>query len=65
MKELEIRYLDLPELMEFMKDKVNKDKKEQEALQELKDNGFTIVKDYSSKWGGECSLKKIHIKKYS
>lgn len=23
--------------------------KEQEALQELKDNGFTIVKDYSSK----------------
>jgi hypothetical protein len=23
--------------------------KEQEALQELKDNGFTIVKDYSSR----------------
>ena len=23
--------------------------KEQEALQELKDNGFTVVKDYSSK----------------
>ena len=65
MKELEIRYLDLPELMEFMKDKVNKDEKEQEALQELKDNGFTIVKDYSLKWGSECSLKKIHIKKYS
>lgn len=41
MKELEIRYLDLPELMEFMKDK---DKKEQEAIQELKDNGFTVIK---------------------
>ena len=25
--------------------------KEQEALQELKDNGFTVVKDYSSRWG--------------
>lgn len=24
-------------------------KKEQEARQELKDNGFTVVKDYSSK----------------
>lgn len=24
-------------------------KKEQEALKELKDNGFTVVKDYSSK----------------
>lgn len=23
--------------------------KEQEALQELKDNGFTVIKDYSSK----------------
>ncbi len=30
-------------------ERVNKDKKEQEALNELKDNGFTIVKDYSSK----------------
>jgi hypothetical protein len=30
-------------------ERVNKDKKEQEALQELKDNGFTIVKDYSLK----------------
>jgi hypothetical protein len=49
MKELEIRYLDLPELMEFMKDKVNKDKKEQEALKELRDNGFTVVRDYSSR----------------
>ena len=25
-------------------ERINKDKKEQEALQELKDNGFTIVK---------------------
>ncbi len=25
--------------------------KEQEALQELKDNGFTVVKDYSLRWG--------------
>lgn len=25
------------------------EKKEQEALQELKDNGFTVVKDYSLK----------------
>jgi hypothetical protein len=30
-------------------ERIDKDKKEQEALQELKDNGFTIVKDYSSK----------------
>jgi hypothetical protein len=30
-------------------ERVNKDKKEQEALNELKDNGFTIVKNYSSK----------------
>jgi len=27
--------------------------KEQEALQELKDNGFTVIKGYSSKWGDE------------
>ena len=30
-------------------ERIDKDKKVQEALQELKDNGFTIVKDYSSK----------------
>ncbi len=30
-------------------ERINKDKKEQEALQELKDNGFTVIKDYSSK----------------
>lgn len=30
-------------------ERINKDKKEQEALQELKDNGFTIVKNYSLK----------------
>lgn len=30
-------------------ERINKDKKEQEAIQELKDNGFTIVKDYSSR----------------
>jgi hypothetical protein len=30
-------------------ERIDKDKKEQEALEELKDNGFTIVKDYSSK----------------
>ena len=65
MKELEIRYLDLPELMEFMKDKVNKDEKEQEALQELKDNGFTVIKDYSSRWGDECVQKEILTMKHS
>ncbi|SNV31206.1 Uncharacterised protein [Aliarcobacter butzleri] len=27
------------------------EEKEQEALQELKDNGFTVVKDYSSRLG--------------
>lgn len=30
-------------------ERINKDKKEQEALQELKDNGFTVIKDYSSR----------------
>lgn len=30
-------------------ERINKDKKEQEALQELKDNGFTVVKDYLSR----------------
>ncbi len=30
-------------------ERIDKDKKEQEALEELKDNGFTIVKDYSLK----------------
>ena len=27
----------------------NYEEREQEALQELKDNGFTVVKDYSSR----------------
>ena len=27
----------------------NYEEKEQETLQELKDNGFTVVKDYSSR----------------
>ncbi len=30
-------------------ERINKDKKEQEARQELKDNGFTVIKDYSSR----------------
>lgn len=35
--------------------------KEQEALNELKDNGFTVVKNHSSKWGDEWILKKSII----
>ncbi len=30
--------------------------KEQEALQELKDNGFTVIKDYSSRWGDKVAV---------
>lgn len=42
------------------------EEKEQEALQELKDNGFTVVKDYSLKWGDKfdkgIDVQKIEVK---
>lgn len=36
--------------------------KEQEALEELKANGFTVIKNYSLKWGDEMyKLEKWEI----